>query len=344
MQTNPIGSLSTSFRVNFFVFLLLILFLIGARFRLEQAASAVPYPYWLALSDDKLAVLYGNTIYVCDGEGRKLRTVAVPERILPCQLSWHDNELFISDWRNHALHFFGSNGILTVPLTGGPRIRAHQNAAIDDVGNAIYVTDSAGSRIHVYDRSGRYLRSFGDRGHSHGQFYSPKDIRLLKGRLYVGNVIRSGVDVFSTEGKFLQTIVEPKGFWLNSQITDFDVDEGRVATIECNGLYEDCRITAYDGKGTVLATIPQPSGAESVGDIAMRNGVITVSDTVNRKITRYDAKTLREIGPASAELNELGETLNRRYLSLKNYSIMTVVALVVCLIVLLLLLRQHQSK
>jgi DNA-binding beta-propeller fold protein YncE len=322
----------------------LIFSLAGVRLWLEKEAGAVPYPYWLAVSDNGLAVLYGNTIYLCDHEGTVKGTTTIPDHILPCQLSWHNNSLLVSDWRNDTVHLFNAEGISSITLQGGPIIGAHLNAVIDESNNSIYVTDSDGNRIHIYDSTGRYLRSFGKYGLGRGALFSPKDIRLWNNTLYVGNVMRSGVDVFSIDGTFIKPVVEPEGSRFENLITDFDVAEDRIVTIECNVLFEHCRIAAYDGKGLLLRSIPHPAGSESVGDIALRKGIVYVSDTANRKVIRYDVDTLNELSPSSSDLNALGTSYNSKYNALKNTSRITVVALLLCFIPLALLYRQYRRS
>lgn len=349
MATGPESSLPEKLKVNLLFLLLLILSLAGVRLWSEKEAGAVPYPYWLAVSDDGIAILYGKLIYVSDSNGTPVKTMEIPDRILPCQLTWHNSSLLVSDWRNDAVHLFGPDGISSLSLQGGPNINAHMNAVIDEGQKAIYVTDSEGNRVHTYDREGRYLRSFG-KGASgkisrvRGTLSSPKDIRFRNELLYVGNVLRSGVDIFSTDGTFIKPAVEPQGVWLNNLITDFDVAEDRIATIECNALFEDCRMAVYDGSGALLKEIPHTSGSESVGDIALWRGIVYASDTLNRTVIRYDAGTLDELGPVSTELNAIGERDNERSRKWKGYSQASLLALILCCLPLAFLYRQYRGS
>jgi hypothetical protein len=309
-----------------------LMVLVGARFWLEKEATAVPYPYWLAASDNGIAVLYGDTIHVYDVERHIITSFTIPDHILPCQLSWHADELLVTDWENDELYLFGEHGMTSIKLKGGPTINAHLNAIIDENNNAIYVTDSEGHQVHTYDSRGSYKSSFGGFGLGSGALASPKDIRFLNDTLYVGNVIRSGVDAFSTEGNFIDSIVEPKGHRLYNQITDFDLTDDHIVTIECDLLYAHCLIASYGRDGELLSTIPQTVSPTSVGDIAIRSETVYVSDTLNRKITKYYAATLDDMGPLSSELNALGENYTKRYLALKRYSWFTVIALILGLI------------
>jgi hypothetical protein len=340
-----------------------LMVLVGARFWLEKEATAVPYPYWLAASANGIAILYGDAIYVCNAEGDIINTIAIPDHILPCQLSWHENELLVADWENDKLHLFSEHGMTSIKLKGGPVIHAHLNVIIDENNNAIYVTDSKGHQVHTYDSTGSYRSSFGSYGRSNGALASPKDIRFLNDTLYVGNVIWSGedsfstegnfidsiveylndplyvenmiwsgVDAFSTEGNFIDSVVEPKGNSRYNQITDFDLNTKYVVTIECDLFYAHCLIASYGWDGELLSTIPQTVSPTSVGDIAIRSETVYVSDTLNRKITKYYAATLDDMGPLSSELNALGENYTKRYLALKRYSWFTVIALILGLI------------
>lgn len=323
---------------------LVIMSLVGIRLWLEKEASAVPYPYWLAVSDNGIAVIYGDTIYVCDEEGTITRKIPIPDHILPCQLSWHNEKLVVSDWKNDELHMVSADGISSIQLRGGPNIKAHLNAIMDEINNTIYVSDSDGSRIHAYDGKGNYSKSFGSFGLSRGLLASPKDMRFLNDTLYIGNVMRSGVDAFSSDGKFMRSIVEPKGNIFYNLITDFDLTENHVVTIECDVLFAHCLIASYNWDGKLLGKKPQQTGSESVGDIAMSRDVVYVSDAANRRISKYDVATLEDLGPASSELNAIGEADNAKYMTLKKYSRYSLIALMVCCIPLALLYWQYRKS
>ncbi len=326
------------------IMVLVIVALAGVRLWLEKEASAVPYPYWLAVSGSGIAVIYGDTIYVCDAEGAITGKIPIPDHILPCQLSWHNDKLLVSDWKNDELHLLSTDGITSIQLRGGPNINAHLNAIIDENNNAIYVSDSDGSRIYTYDSKGNYRQSFGGFGRSRGSLASPKDMRFLNDTLYIGNVLRSGVDAFSSDGKFMKSIVEPKGNILYNLITDFDLTENYIVTIECDVLFAHCLIASYNWDGKLLSKEPQAAGSQSVGDIAMSGDIVYVSDTANRRITKYDVATLENLGPASSELNAIGEVDNSKYRALKKYSWYSLGALFLCCVPVALLYWQYQKS
>ena len=69
----------------------------------------------------------------------------------------------------------------------------------------IYVADGYGNaRIVQFDRSGKYVREWGELGHKPGQFSIPHAIAVdSKGRLYVADRNNVRVQVFDPTGRFL---------------------------------------------------------------------------------------------------------------------------------------------
>ncbi len=324
---------------------LVILALAGARLWLEKQITMVPYPYWLAVSENGMAVVYGDTIYVCNAEGAITKKIPIPDYIVPCQVAWQNDKLLVADWKNDALQSFGTYGMTTMRLQGGPNIAAHLNAVVNESNDVFYVSDSQGNHVHIYDSMGNYLRSFGGFGLTPGSLLSPKDIRLLNDTLYVGRtMVPSGVDAFSTYGKFMKTVVKPKGNILYNLITDFDLTENHIVTIECDMLYAHCLIASYNWDGKLLGKKPQPTGVHSVGDIAIRDDIVYVSDAANRVITKYDAATLENLGPASLALNRIGESDSKKYLILKQYSKYTLIALILCAVLVAVLYWQYKKS
>lgn len=70
----------------------------------------------------------------------------------------------------------------------------------------VFVTDSELHRILVYDRDGRFLRAFSERGSEPGQLDRPMHLSARSGRLYVAEYLNDRVQIFSTAGESLATI------------------------------------------------------------------------------------------------------------------------------------------
>ena len=79
----------------------------------------------------------------------------------------------------------------------------------DSKGN-IYVLDSYDDKVLKFDPAGNYLTSIGGKGQGPGEFQAPTRI-LMDGqdRLYVQDIMRMALFVFSADGKFLKGINGP---------------------------------------------------------------------------------------------------------------------------------------
>jgi hypothetical protein len=79
----------------------------------------------------------------------------------------------------------------------------------DSKGN-IYVLDNYDDKVLKFDQAGKYLTSIGGKGQGPGEFQAP--IRIIvdgQDRLYVQDIVRMALFVFSADGKFLKGINGP---------------------------------------------------------------------------------------------------------------------------------------
>lgn len=76
------------------------------------------------------------------------------------------------------------------------------DVAVADDGR-IYVVDGGNHRIVVFDRKGKYLFAFGQKGSAEGQFRDPVGIGIdAKGRVYVADTSNHRIQVFGGDGRF----------------------------------------------------------------------------------------------------------------------------------------------
>jgi len=311
--------------------LLVLVCLVGGRLWLENKAQDIPFPYWLSTSEQGVALLYGDRYYVIDFDGTILRSQQLPKGTVPCQVSWHGDEIWVSDWENDCILQFGAAGLTTIPLKG-PRIGAHLNVAVDNDSGNWFVSDSEGSRVAIYRPDGSYIDAFGQMGLLNGQMLFPKDIAFDDdGLLIVGNTRRGAVDAFSTDGRYVKTLAVPKGKPGYGFLTDFAISRDSLATIECDMLVNDCVVAAYDRRGNLLNTQPRPP-ANAAGDVAIWDGVLYVSDCLNRQLLAYDAQTLQPYGSFSAGISDIGMQFNKDFARYKALSKGALVLMLLCLV------------
>src|SRR5262249_37260005 len=108
---------------------------------------------------------------------------------------------------------------LGTPGTAG-RDSTHLNRPTDMVvtpAGDVFVADGYGNaRVVHFDKSGKFVKAWGELGHKPGQFSIPHAIALdSKGRLYVADRNNVRVQIFDQSGKLLdewRDVVVPWGF------------------------------------------------------------------------------------------------------------------------------------
>ena len=94
---------------------------------------------------------------------------------------------------------FGSHG------TANGRFADPWGVAIGRAGR-IYVADSSNNRIQVFNRRGRFIRSWGGRGSVNGKFSYPRGIATdPQGRVYVVDGSNHRIQMFNARGRFIRT-------------------------------------------------------------------------------------------------------------------------------------------
>ena len=70
----------------------------------------------------------------------------------------------------------------------------------------IYVTDGYGnSRVAQFDKNGKFIREWGQRGKGSGEFHTPHGIAIdNQGRIYIADRQNIRMQVFDLKGKFLK--------------------------------------------------------------------------------------------------------------------------------------------
>jgi len=112
----------------------------------------------------------------------------------------------------------------------------------DPAGN-IYVSDGYNnSRVAKFDKNGKWIKAWGERGNAQGQFNIPHTIASdAKGNIYVGDRTNRRIQVFDTEGTFLRAITGIEAPWAicippNSQVLySADANSGKIFKVSLEG-------------------------------------------------------------------------------------------------------------
>jgi DNA-binding beta-propeller fold protein YncE len=142
--------------------------------------------------------------------------------------------LYVADFDADTIRVFTAQGGLAARFNGtdGPeaaQFKTPVDVAVDDQRNLLYVVDPFNSRIQQYQLtttpSGQltliYRLSLGTYGHEPGQFAYPQNIVVddSSGRIYVADMGNRRIQVFDSQGKFLNQFSAP-GNW---QVMGLDI-------------------------------------------------------------------------------------------------------------------------
>lgn len=137
-----------------------------------------------------------------------------------------DGHLYVTD--SYLRRVFVFKGTKNKLIIGDDTLQRPTGIAINKVLKRIYVVDTAGHRVDVFDLEGARLFSFGTRGEEVGEFNYPTHIALDQaGDVYVMDSLNFRVQIFDRDGRFqglfggngtsIHDFVKPKGIAVDSE-------------------------------------------------------------------------------------------------------------------------------
>ncbi len=170
--------------------------------------------------------------------------------------------------------------------------------ARDPVSGRIYVTDTRRHQVVVFDRDGRFLDHWGQRGDEPGRFNAPTYIYWAQGRLYVADTLNSRVQILDAgDGRWLGSIGR-RGLYVGNFDRPKGVavdDEGNVYVVES---YRD-HLLIFDDDGRFL--LPIGGTGKGAGQFFLPAGVsvdgrnrIYVADMFNGRVAVFQYLGERE--------------------------------------------------
>lgn len=196
----------------------------------QQAALKVPIG---------VAVDTDGTIYVTDTgreqvllfnqEGELVGQIGKKGEMRPCGIAVTADRLYVTDLSNHCVRVYAKATrelLFKVPRQPDEKntLYSPTNVAVDQQGR-IYVSDTGGFFVNIYDAEGNHARTIGELGIDPGRFALPKGIAVdRENRIYVVDAATAVVQMFDPEGRLLMYFGEPKssgpgGLYLPAGIT-----------------------------------------------------------------------------------------------------------------------------
>jgi DNA-binding beta-propeller fold protein YncE len=134
----------------------------------------------------------------------------------PCGIAVAGERLYVTDLSNHCVRVYSKARrelAFSIPRDAKDekaRLRSPTNVAIGEKGQ-IYVSDTGGFAVQIYDAEGYYLRTLGEMGLEPGRFALPKGVGVDRdGRVYVVDAATAVVQLFDPQGRLLMYFGEPK--------------------------------------------------------------------------------------------------------------------------------------
>lgn len=178
-----------------------------------------------------VAVAKNGTIYVTDtgskdrpgqvimfnAAGNYVGMLGTHGKDKPCGIAVDDDRIYVTDLANSCARVYrqATRELLltlpTDPANDESRLYQPTNIAVDRAGR-IYVSDTGGFAVQVYDAQGKHLRKIGDLGLAPGSFALPKGIGVdREQRLYVADASTGVIQLFDDEGRLLMYFGSPTG-------------------------------------------------------------------------------------------------------------------------------------
>lgn len=186
--------------------------------------------------------------------------------------------------------------------TAGGLLLNPQGIAACSVLDRIYVVDTAGACIKVYQSDGSFLFSFGSFGNQLGQFDQPVGIAVTPSAIYITDRGNAAVSVFNNAG-------EPQMYWSNKETGRGTLNRpGAISLAQDGSLFisehQSNRVAKFNPDGSWALTWGREGRDEGefreVGGIrVVDDGTVWVGDIYNRRAQQF---------------NQQGEYLNQIYL------------------------------
>lgn len=226
--------------------------------------------------------------------------------INPYGMDADNGKLYICDVARDRVHVVDMN-TRTYSLLGTPQqIGNPVNIKIDDQTGLRYVCDTGKRVVHVFDRSDTLVRTIRNE-----QAWSPIDLAIGNGKLYICDVTGCKVWVYSMDGK-MESSISHKGEGPDelSMPTNLEIGpDGRIYVVDT---FQQI-VKIFDDEGQFVGSVGRPSSdiggfARPKGIAIDEQGVIYVADAQWDAVQLFNSKAelLLVFGTAGQEPYAMG--------------------------------------
>jgi len=237
----------------------------------------------------------GGVVHVFDLNTRAYKQFAnIDEQkklLKPVGLTIVDDWIYVVDSALREVCVFDGKGKFRGRF-GSERLVRPSGIAYYAEQDELYVSDTGGHVVNVFNKSGDYIKTIGSRGIGPGQFNFPTHLWVDKsGRLYVSDTLNYRIQIFSSQGEFLNMFGEH-----GDRPGNFAHPCG-IATDSFGNIYVTDRqfenVQIFDQQGRILMAFGE-EGKEA-GQFWLPGGIfidrrnrIYVADTFNKRIQIFE--------------------------------------------------------
>jgi DNA-binding beta-propeller fold protein YncE len=276
----------------------------------DQSAESMAKPY--AASTDRTGRVYvtdtgHGVVWVFDEKAKKvslLGTSGQGQLKQPIGVAVDNRGIvFVSDVLLQRVYGLDRDGKLVVAIGKKDELKSPSGLAIDTASNRLYVADTRGHNIRVYNTTdGTFLFEFGKRGKEDGEINFPTNLFIRNGKVYVTDTGNFRIQIFDLEGKFLKklgtvgdalgALARPKGVATDS--------EGHIYVVDA--AFDNFQI--FDENGKLYLYVGSAGSGPGffwlpAGIHIDENDKIYVVDSYNRRVQVFQyLKEKTETGPA----------------------------------------------
>ena len=180
--------------------------------------AAMRLPINIAVDDDGTCYVTDigrNEVLIYAKDDTFLGAIGKKNEMRPSGIALSGNRVYVTDMTNHCVRVY-DKATRELQFTF-PRDKTDEkaklfgptNLAIDLKGR-VYVTDTQGFVIKLFDAEGNFLQKVGELGVTPGQFALPKGVAVDRdSRFYVVDAAAPVVQVFDADGKLLMFFGQP---------------------------------------------------------------------------------------------------------------------------------------
>jgi sugar lactone lactonase YvrE len=188
------------------------------RFLRPSGDQAMLFPVNVAIDESENRYVTDTVrgqVLIYDKAGTLQGTIGEARTMKPCGIALSQDRIFVTDLSNHCVRVYQKATRAELfqvprdPQDEKSKLRSPTNIALDAQGR-MFVSDTGGFTVQVYDAEGQHLRSIGEMGIEPGRFALPKGIGVSpEGIVYVVDAAANVAQMFDSEGRVLMYFGQP---------------------------------------------------------------------------------------------------------------------------------------